>query len=111
MSGPPIPKNPPAMKIPKPLRRKSTKTAERDARYARERDEFLSAHPTCQAHWPHHCTIRATEVHHMGGRAPSVFFRKAWWLAVCGGCHRQITDNPNEAIARGLSIRRNEVQS
>lgn len=86
------------------MKQRSASTAERDARYAVERDAFLLEHPGCEATWDAACTQRATEVHHMGGRAPSVFFRRSWWLPSCSRCHQKITTNPAEAVERGLSF-------
>lgn len=106
-----FPKQPPPVKERKPLRARSRSTAQRDARYAIERAEFLEQHPICEATWDDGCTFVATEVHHQGGRAPSVFFRRSWWLAACSTCHHHITTNPAEAIERGLSFHRNGVES
>lgn len=107
----PQPKSPPRVKERVRLRAKSTTTAQRDARYTIERAAFLVEHPICEAHWDEGCTFAATEVHHQGGRAASVFFRKSWWLAACSSCHGHITDNPAEAFERGLSFHRNGVDS
>jgi hypothetical protein len=89
----------------KPLRARSVKTAARDARYSRERVVFLAERPICEAGLDS-CSWVATQVHHMAGRAPSVFFRQELWLPVCGGCHGWITDHPGEAFALGLSVHR-----
>lgn len=106
-----IPKSPPPVKEPKRLRAKSKSTADRDARYALERVEFLADHPLCEARLDG-CTFVATEVHHQGGRAASVFWRKSWWLPVCGTpCHKWITEHPAEAYERGLSYHRNGVET
>lgn len=88
------------------MRPVSLKTAARNRRYARERREYLAEHPFCEIRWDGSCTGRATEVHHMAGRYPSVFFDQALWLAGCHGCHDKATRFPAEAIRRGLSVRR-----
>lgn len=88
-----------------PLRRRSTKTAARDRRYSTERKQYLLQHPICEAGLDT-CRWSATEVHHRAGRAPSVFFRRELWLAVCSSCHVWITNHPAEAVARGWSVRR-----
>lgn len=92
-----------------PLRRRSAKTAARDRRYARERVEFLAAHPLCEIGWDAGCTAAAVEVHHMAGRAASVFFDRSRWAASCSHCHRQATENPAEAYRRGVSLHRNQA--
>jgi cytochrome c553 len=107
----PVPKAAPVLKAPKRMRARSRSTAERDARYTVERDAFLDEHQLCEAHWDQRCTKVATEVHHMAGRARAVFFRKSWWLAVCGACHHAITTKPADAFERGLSFHRNWVDA
>jgi hypothetical protein len=94
-----------------PLRRRSVKTAARDRRYTVERREFLQWHPMCELLWDRDCTHTATEIHHMAGRAASVFFRTDLWRAACHSCHQAVTNHPAEAIDRGLSVRRNQVAS
>lgn len=111
MSGQPVPKTFREPKAPVRMKAKSSKTAARDRRYARERVAFLAANPVCVAQLPHVCTGRATEVHHMAGRAASVFFDQALWKALCSACHGWVTDHPEGAVARGLSVRRNGVQA
>lgn len=99
----PVPKSVPVTKRRKGLKPRSDKTRARDELYGQERDRFLTDHPFCDARWDDGCTTYSAEVHHMGGRAPSVFFRKAWWLPACSHCHHEITNHPEQAIERGLS--------
>jgi hypothetical protein len=84
----------------------SIKTAARNRRYAREREVFLAEHPLCEIGWDVRCTGASTEVHHMAGRFPSVFFDQALWLAGCHHCHQQATDHPTAAFERGVSVHR-----
>jgi hypothetical protein len=107
----PIEKSPPPLKATKRMSTVSEKRAARDRRYGIERLDFLSEHRICEAQLPDICEVGAVEVHHKGGRARSVFFRRSWWLACCRACHRWITEHPEEAIDRGLSLRRNRVES
>lgn len=92
------------------MRAASTKRIERDRRYRAEAADFLNEHPICEGQVPHVCTGVSEEVHHAGGRAASVFFRRSWWVALCHPCHQWVTDNPQAAIDRGLSLRRNQVE-
>lgn len=87
------------------MKRTSTKTAARNRRYARERIAFLTEHPLCGSRLED-CAGLATQVHHMAGRWPSVFFRHDLWLAVCGPCHRWITEHPADSRRLGLSTHR-----
>lgn len=88
------------------MRARSSKTAARDRRYTVERREFLAAHPLCEIAWDAECTWTATEVHHMAGRYPSVYFRHDLWRAACHSCHHQATVHPAEAFRRGVSVHR-----
>lgn len=106
----PIEKSPPPIKERGRIPTHSEKRIERDRRYSVEAKAFLSEHPICEGELPHICEGVSSEVHHAGGRAASVFFRKSWWRALCGPCHRWVTANPQGAIDRGLSLRRNRVE-
>lgn len=85
------------------MRAVSLKTARRDRRYKKERAEFLERRLFCEAGLPG-CGRHAVEVHHMAGRAPSVFFRQDLWKALCTPCHVRVTNFPQEARERGLSV-------
>lgn len=89
---------------------KSTKTAARDARYATERAAFLAIRRRCEIEWER-CTLWATDIHHMQGRLPSVFFDQTKWKPACRSCHTLVTDNPGRAFAAGMSLHRNRVES
>lgn len=88
------------------MRAVSAKRAARDRRYRIEREEFLEQHPICEV-MVEGCRWIATEVHHMAGRAPSVFFRKDLWKPACHPCHAYVTEHPAEAFERGWSVRHN----
>lgn len=90
----------------KPLRSVSPKTAARDRRYRVGRLAFLRARPRCEARWDAGCTGWSQDVHHMAGRAPSVFFDESLWLPACRHCHDELGRHPWEAMARGLSVSR-----
>lgn len=87
---------------------KSSKQIEREIRYAKQRKQWLPLHPHCEAKLDR-CTKAATQVHHMQGREGELLFDESKWLAACHNCHTWITEHSAEAIAKGLSLRRNGV--
>lgn len=92
------------------MRAVSLKTAARDRRYRKARDVYLAAHPLCEIGWDVGCTGHATEIHHMAGRYPSVFFDESLWLAGCHHCHGEATVHPEAAYERGISVRRHTIE-
>lgn len=101
---------PPAAPTPQRERRKAG-----ERRWYTARAEVLAEHPCCQA-----CDVlfeernrpvqRATEVHHMAGRTGARLWEGPF-LAVCHRCHCWITEHPKEALALGLSLKRNGAAS
>lgn len=53
------------------------------------------------------CGDPATDCHHMKGRTNELLLEKKYWLAVCRGCHRLMTEDSAWAIKEGYSISRN----
>jgi len=51
------------------------------------------------------CTKEATTIHHKKGRG-IYLLDKSTWIGLCMGCHRWVTDNPKEALEKGLIISR-----
>jgi len=86
-----------------PLRRISKKRAAALKEYACVRANYLASNPVCEAD---DCCQFATEIHHKlprgrGGKLsdPHNF------LAVCGPCHRFITDHPKWAVEKGYTVK------
>lgn len=52
------------------------------------------------------CGDPATQCHHMKGRTNELLMEKKYWLPVCHGCHRLITEDSAWAIKEGYSISR-----
>lgn len=75
--------------------------------YNTVRKLWMVGRTKCQAQLPV-CTVIASQVHHMEGRDTiERLLDTNKWMAVCPPCHRWITDHSKEAIAMGLSMRRN----
>ena len=74
--------------------------------YEKARKLYLSTHFVCEAHLEN-CTKEATEIHHQAGKASEeLLVNPDYFLAVCRRCHREIEENPAQAIASGLSVPR-----
>lgn len=81
-----------------PLRKASPKRAKDMVLYRQERDAWLQTQRSC-----HHCNaVGMLELHHFRGRAGSLLRDVRFWLSLCGGCHRQVYDNPKWARANLL---------
>lgn len=83
---------------PKRKRKRHPRRHWREARAA-----HLTANPQCAV-----CDVRATEVHHKGGRLGERLVHPGNLLSVCGPCHARIHANPAWARARGLMVSRFE---
>ena len=76
--------------------------SERLRRYLEQRIDFLAKHSFCK-----NChTRRATEVHHVRGRAASLLLDERGWIALCSGCHRMAHWNISVAREAGLICQR-----
>lgn len=66
---------------------RQSKRREKEARiYQRKRRQFLKCHMRCQC-----CKDNKSEdVHHIRGRAGTLFLDARFWLAVCRPCHDDI---------------------
>jgi hypothetical protein len=83
---------------------RSSKKHKEDLIYSELRKDFLLSSPTCKAHIPGMCTIRATEVHHtFDGSDRSIYYLDvSTWLGVCRQCHDWIHQHTKEAKALNL---------
>ncbi len=79
------------------IRRRSAKQRERMTEYAILRARFLQRNRWC----PVIRGERATEIHHIRGRAGKLLLDTRYWLAVGERGHRWIHDNPAKAQERG----------
>lgn len=52
------------------------------------------------------CGDPATECHHKKGRTNDLLMEKKYWLPVCSGCHRLITEDSAWALKNGYSLLR-----
>lgn len=76
----------------------SAKRREQMKIYAQKRKAFLKANPKC-AVFP---SRKATDVHHMRGRAGALYLSEAHWLAVSREGHHKINENPTWAREMGF---------
>lgn len=89
----------------KPIAKVSAKMKESLKVYSKLRKEYLKENPNCEAGLDG-CTGKSGEIHHMKGRGKNLN-EVSTWKAVCRSCHHWITENSEEAIKLGLSIKRN----
>lgn len=82
-----------------PLRKQSLKRARENRLYAKLRTEFLLAKVFCE--FPD-CFSRATDVHHINGRAGKWLNDQRYWTGLCRKHHQFIHDHP--ATARGMGL-------
>ena len=80
------------------IRRVSKKRAAELKEYKLKRNVFLTLNKRCQC-----CNFEnATDVHHSRGKIGRLLNETKYWFALCRNCHRQVTDNPIWARAKGL---------
>jgi hypothetical protein len=70
--------------------------------YEERSKAFLRKNPRCRV-YP---KLRSEEVHHMKGRAGSLYLDERYWMAVSAKAHAEITNNPTWARAKGYIITR-----
>jgi hypothetical protein len=77
------------------MRGQSLKRAREHKIYLREAARWLTGKRCVR------CGQAATQVHHAAGRESWLLLAKEYWLAMCGYCHRWVTDNGKAAAAKG----------
>lgn len=82
----------------KPIARVSERQKERLKEYAKVKRAILRKPVVCMVS---NCYNRATDIHHMRGRAGSLLTDKRFLLPVCRGCHMDIHDDPAWARKHG----------
>jgi len=92
----------------KPIPKMSGKLQAAQPTYKANKAMWSPLHRKCEARLSG-CTVIANKSpHHMEGRdTVELLLDMSKWLAVCESCHGWITDHSKEAIAMGLSLRRN----
>ena len=75
--------------------------------YAKAKRELLDRFPTCEC-----CARRkASDVHHIRGRAGRLLNERRWWMLVCRRCHDWIHGHVAEARERGWLCERGKWNS
>lgn len=87
----------------KPINKVSAKRAVENKEYARLRRDYLEAYPVCEVV---ECHRKATEIHHIKGRANELLTDVNYFLAVCDVCHQRIHAEPIWAEASGYIEKR-----
>ncbi len=82
----------------------SDKRKKINAAYNVLRDQYMKAHPVCEARLPG-CTYNSTECHHSRGRG-EFMLDQTTYKALCEHCHRYVELHPIEAKKLGLSASR-----
>lgn len=98
----PVARKSPVKKQGKPIRKVSKKRAKEQRQYTPVRKKFLKENPMCQAQLEG-CEGKSSELHHMGGRQNGRLLKVEDFRALCGNCHRKITEESRAAIAAGHS--------
>jgi hypothetical protein len=80
------------------LKKISDKRAKQLREYAKLREAYLRAFPSCAV-----CGIEATDIHHKAGRSGDRLNDTSNFLAVCRACHSKIELNPTWAKVKGYS--------
>jgi hypothetical protein len=88
----------------KPIKAISSKQVKLLAEYRKVRDPYMRNHPKCEVDG---CQNKSTELHHKKGRGEFLSDVR-YFMAVCRGCHKKITENPTWAYENGYSVRRLE---
>lgn len=95
-------KKPPVLKR-TAIKKVSSKRKEQNSVYSDARQTWL-INKRCAC-----CGDIATEIHHKKGRTNELLLEKKYWLPVCSGCHRLITEDSAWAIKEGYSLARNST--
>jgi hypothetical protein len=67
--------------------------------YVKKRNDFLFRNPICEFDG---CFARATDLHHVRGRAGKNYLDERTWKALCVEHHKWVHAHPREARAKGL---------
>lgn len=86
----------------KPVNKVSPKRAAEQRVYTVQKREFLKWHPLCEAQLCGEVQNLSCDVHHIRGRAGTLYLDVRHWLAVCRPCHDWIHNNRKQAVKLGL---------
>lgn len=95
-------------KKPYRIKQRSKDEAKRMRRYNPIAKKYKEENPVCE--FPG-CNRPTTDVHHSEGREGELLFEVKKFKHLCGGHHRRVEDNPEEAMKLGLTVKRNGVSS
>lgn len=83
-----------------PVKKVTEKRAKQNREYLEMREQFLEQYPVCQVK---NCQAKATEVHHIQGRANDLLTNPENFLAICSEHHIFYTKHSKEAIENNYS--------
>lgn len=91
------------VKVVKPIRKVSKKTAKELQDYSVQRRQYLAEHPECEARVSPTCDGDSCEIHHSAKRGTNLLNIETF-VAVCRPCHRFIEDvmSAEERREKGL---------
>lgn len=95
------------VKVVRQIQKVTAKRASQLQEYAKLRIEYLALYPVCEVP---ECNIKATEIHHMGGRQNEDLLNTDLFMSICPGHHHEITTNSAWAIENGYSVSRTAKQ-
>lgn len=93
------------VKVVKPIRKVSKKTAKELQDYSVQRRQYLAGHPECEARVSPQCDGDSCEVHHSAKRGANLL-NVDTFVAVCRPCHRYIEDVMSAAERREKGLLR-----
>jgi hypothetical protein len=106
------PTSPPSVnskKPQKPVNKLGKNTYKRLATYKALKLIYIPRELSCEGHINENCYNLASEVHHAMGRIGGRLTQVATWRFLCRFCHDYVTEHPEEARLRGLSLHRYEA--
>lgn len=88
------------VKVVTPVKKITAKRAKQNSEYLVMREQFLEQYPVCQVK---DCQNKATEIHHMQGKANDLLTNPENFMAICNDHHKHFTEHSAEAIKNGYS--------
>lgn len=92
----------------KPIPKASKKRAKENRIDQKQNKEIRKQNPECQMKLIG-CTGKAEGTHHMRGRTGKRLTDPKFKIAACNSCNRRAESNPNEALEKKVSIKKNTI--
>ena len=95
----------PKKPFPKRIKAATKKRAKQNRAYTPLKKKFLIANPTCQANLDG-CTIKSTDLHHIGGRKGKDLLKVEDFAALCRNCHDLIHNKLSAEKAKLIGMKK-----